>query len=148
MIRVEGPDPTAMIARARHHLQIVVPLLEEAALCLVLKCPLSRDHHEHVLSQRRRGGESYGLYLADGREFHFRLRHGPAGGIPWVICVYDRYKMGDLPPIAVLSSREDIRKFFSNLRVDEAAMASQSANGAAVRKVARTAGNHAVAAAP
>jgi hypothetical protein len=64
MIRVEGPDPTAMIARARHHLQIVVPLLEEAALCLVLKCPLSRDHHEHVLSQRRRGGESLSTVLA------------------------------------------------------------------------------------
>jgi hypothetical protein len=53
MIRVEGPDTIAVIKRARDHTQGTVPLILEAAITLLLGCPLARDAHVHILRQSR-----------------------------------------------------------------------------------------------
>lgn len=115
MIRVEGPDTTAVIKRARDHTPGTVPLILEAAITLLLDCPLARDHHEHVLSQRKVGAESYALLLTDGRQYHFRAGGGHEADTIWV---YDRFQRGELDPVAVLSSRESVREFFEGLHVE------------------------------
>ncbi len=115
MIRVEGPDTAAAIKRARHHTHGTVPLILEAAVTLLLGCPLARDRHEHVLRQSRPGAESYSLRLSDGREYHFRP--GEPGHDATTIKVYDRYKRGTQPPLAVLASPEQVWEFFERLTV-------------------------------
>lgn len=112
MIQVEGPDPTAVIKRARDHTEGTVPLILEAAVSLLLGCPLARDEHRHLLKQSGLGAESLGLYLNDGRQYHFRP--GPGGHDATSIRVYDRYRNRNL--VAVLQDRAAIWKFFSALR--------------------------------
>lgn len=117
MIRVEGPDTTAVIRRARDHTRGTVPLILEATMSLLLDCPLARDDHVHVLKQSRPGAMSYGLYLDGGRrQYHFRP--GEGGHAATVIRVYDRYKHGSEAPRAVLSSREEVWEFFEGLTVE------------------------------
>jgi hypothetical protein len=116
MIRVEGPDTTAAIKRARHHTPGTVPLILEAAVALLLDCPLAQDYEEHVLKQSRPGAMSYGLYLSDGRQYHFRPDEN--GHDATSIFVYDRYKHRDSEPLAVLSNKEDIWAFFESLTVE------------------------------
>jgi len=116
MIRVEGPDTTAAIKRARDHTPGTVPLILEAAVSLLLDCPLAQDHKEHVLKQSRPGAMSYGLYLSDGRQYHFRPGNW-SGHDASSIFVYNRYMYGDSEPLAVLSTREDVRAFFEGLSV-------------------------------
>jgi len=120
MIRVEGPDTTAAIKRARHHTPGTVPLILETAISLLLGCPLAQDSREHVLSQRRTGAMSYGLYLDEdeAREFHFRP--GEGGHAADTLHVYDRYRYGESPPVATLSSSEDVWNFFAGLRAGPA----------------------------
>jgi hypothetical protein len=120
VIRVEGPDTTAAIKRARHHTPGAVPLVLEAAISLLLDCPLARDQHQHVLKQSRSGAMSYGLYLADGSQYHFRP--GDGGHAANSIDIFDRYKYGESEPVAVLSSHEDVRDFFEDLMVDDTAL--------------------------
>jgi hypothetical protein len=112
MIQVEGPDTPAAIKRARHHTPKTVPLILEAAVSLLLACPLARDEHVHRLKQSRPGAESYGLYLSDGREFHFRP--GPEGHKATSLRIFDSYRQGSL--IKKLDSREAIWKFFASLK--------------------------------
>ncbi len=112
MIQVEGPDTTAAIMRARDHTPGTVPLILEAAVTLLLGCPLARDDQVHRLKQSRPGAESYGLYLDDGRQFHFRP--WPRGHGATSIRVFDRYKNGQL--VADLDSREAVWHFFAELR--------------------------------
>jgi hypothetical protein len=111
MIRVEGPDPTAVIKRARHHTDGTVPLILEAAVSLLLGCPLARDEYVHLLKQSRSGAESLGLYLADGREYHFRP--GPGGHDATSIHVNSSYQNGRL--VAELDGAEAIWEFFAGL---------------------------------
>jgi hypothetical protein len=111
MIQVEGPDTPAAIKRARHHTPETVPLILEAAVSLLLACPLARDERVHRLKQSRPGAESYGLYLSDGRQFHFRP--GPEGHQAISLQVFDRYRQGQL--IAKLDGRAAIWKFFASL---------------------------------
>ena len=111
MIQVEGPEPTAAIKRARHHTPGTVPVILETAISLLLGCPLARDEHVHRLRQSRPGAESYGLYLEDGRQYHFR----PDGGHEAMsILVKDKYRNGAL--VAELDSPEEIWKFFAGLK--------------------------------
>lgn len=111
MIQVEGPDPTAVIKRARDHTQGTVPLILEAAVSLLLNCPLAQDDHVHRLKQSRPGAESLGLYLADGRQYHFR----PSGGHGATsILVNNHYQGGKL--VAELKNSESIWEFFASLK--------------------------------
>jgi hypothetical protein len=111
MIRVEGPDPVAVIKRARDHTEGTVPLILEAAVSLLLGCPLAQDEHVHLLKQSGKGAESLGLYLEDGRQFHFRPGNG--GHDATSIDVYDRFRNRKL--IAELDGPKAIRKFFAGL---------------------------------
>jgi hypothetical protein len=111
MIRVEGPDPTAAIKRARHHTPGTVPLILEAAISLLLGCPLAMDEQVHRLRQSRPGAESFGLYLCNGEEFHFRPR--PHGHDATSIHVFDRYREGER--VTELDSSEAIWEFFAGL---------------------------------
>jgi hypothetical protein len=111
MLRVEGPDTTAAITRARHHTPGTVPLILEVAVTLLLGCPLARDEHVHRLKQSRPGAESYGLYLEDGRQFHFRP--GPGNHAAQTIRVYDSYRSGDL--VIELDDAEAVWSFFEGL---------------------------------
>jgi hypothetical protein len=114
MLLVEGPDTRAAIMRARDHTPGTDPLILEVGITLLLGCPLAQDKNVHTLRQSRPGAESYGLYLSDLREYHFR----PTGGHDATsISVYDAYKHGDRDPLAILSTREEIWNFFSNLAV-------------------------------
>src|SRR6187402_518233 len=111
MIQVEGPDPVAVIKGARDHTEGTVPLILEAAVSLLLNCPLARDERVHHLKQRRPGAESLGLYLEDGRQYHFR----PDGGHEAAsILVKDRYRKGEL--VAKLDTPEAIWEFFAGLK--------------------------------
>jgi hypothetical protein len=123
-IRVEGPDTTAAIKRARDHTPGTVPLILEAAVSLLLDCPLARDFEEHVLKQSRPGAMSYSLRLSDRRQYHFRPGDW-TGHDATSIYVYDRYKYGESEPLKVLSSREDVRTFFEGLSVEVPAVASE-----------------------
>lgn len=114
MIRVEGPDTIAVIKRARDHTHGTVPLILEAAVTLLLGCPLARDEHVHTLKQSRPGAESYGLHIADGRQFHFRPE--PKGHDATSIVVRDGYRNGKL--VASLGDRESIWRFFGGLSCD------------------------------
>jgi hypothetical protein len=111
MIQVDGPEPTATIKRARHHTPGTVPLILEAAVSLLLGCPLARDGHVHVLKQSGKGAESLGLYLDDGRQFHFRPGNG--GHDATSIYVYNRYRNRKL--IAELDGPKAIWDFFAGL---------------------------------
>jgi hypothetical protein len=115
MIRVEGPDTNAVIKRARDHTHGTVPLILEATMSLLLNCPLARDGHVHVLKQSRPGAMSYGLYLSDSRQYHFRP--GEGGHAATTIRVYDRYRYGTSPPIRVLASPPEVWEFFEGLTV-------------------------------
>jgi len=116
MIQVKGPETTAAITRARHHTPGTVPLILEAAISLLLGCPLARDDQIHLLKQSKPGAESYGLHLADGRQYHFRP--GSGNHAAESIRVLDRYREGQL--VAELEDRASIWKFFSNLSVESA----------------------------
>ena len=102
----------AAIKGARDHTPGTVPLVLESAVTLLLGCPLARDEEVHRLRQSRPGAESYGLYLADGRQFHFRPR--PYGHNATSLHVFDRYRSGKL--LAELDNREQIWKFFASLK--------------------------------
>jgi hypothetical protein len=116
MIQVEGPETSAVITRARHHTPATVPLILEVGITLLLGCPLARDGYVHRLKQSRPGAESYGLYLEDGRQYHFRP--GPRRHDAQSISVFDRYREGRL--VTELDSREAIWKFFANLEAGSA----------------------------
>lgn len=112
MIRVEGVDPVAVIKRARDHTEGTVPLILEAAVSLLLNCPLAQDEHVHLLRQSRPGAESLGLHLSDGRQYHFR----PSGGHEASsILVKDSYNHGAM--VAELDSPEAVWSFFAGLEV-------------------------------
>ena len=116
MIRVDGPDTATLIKRTRHHMTPEMLTLVQEALCtMMLDCPLQFDAKEHWLRQSRPGAESFGLYLSDGREFHFRPH--PKGHEATEIEVRDKYKLGE--QVALLADRDDIWAFFESLFVAE-----------------------------
>jgi len=79
---------------------------------MLLGCPLARDDEIHRLKQSKPGAESYGLYLADGRQFHFRPR--PNGHAATSIHVFDAFQKGAL--VVELDNREAIWQFFAHLK--------------------------------
>jgi len=120
MIRVKGPDTATLIKRTRHHMTPEMLALVQEALCtMMLDCPLQFDDQEHELRQSRHGAESFGLYLSDRREFHFRPH--PKGHDATQIEVRDKYKEATV--VTVLSTREEIWAFFESLAVPEKQLA-------------------------
>lgn len=111
MIRVEGPEPVAVIKRARDHTEETVPLILEAAVSLLLGCPLAQDERVHLLRQSKPGAESLGLYVDGGAQYHFRP--GPGGHAAASIQVKTAFKNGEA--LVELDSREAVREFFAGL---------------------------------
>lgn len=88
-----------------------MPLILEAAVSLLLGCPLAQDERVHLLRQSKSGAESLGLYVDGGPEYHFR----PDGGHEATsILVKDSYRNGAL--VAKLDSSEAIWHFFAGLK--------------------------------
>jgi hypothetical protein len=114
MIRVEGRDTATLIKRTRHHMTPEMLALVQEALCtMMLDCPLQFDRQEHWLRQSGKGAESFGLYLSDERQFHFRPH--PKAHDATEIEVRNKYRTGEV--VAMLSTREDIWEFFESLSV-------------------------------
>jgi hypothetical protein len=116
MIRVEGPDTATLIKRTRHHMTAEMLALVQEALCtMMIDCPLQFDENVHWLRQSRPGAESFGLYLSDDRQFHFRPH--PKGHDAIEIEVRDKYQVGNV--VRMLSTRGDIWEFFESLSVGD-----------------------------
>jgi hypothetical protein len=105
-----------------------VPLILEAAVSLLLACPLARDESVHRLKQSRPGPESYGLYLNDGRQFHFRP--GPEGHQATSLHGFDSYRQGKL--VTKLDGHEAIWKFSPRSRPSPAPDSARIPNSEAV----------------
>ena len=94
------------------HAYRIGPLAESLVASLFLS-PLNADKHHHEIYSSHGGPNSWGLYLADGRQFHFR------GGSHTThydcIEVYDRYRRNGYKPVIVLRTRHDCRVWASKL---------------------------------
>jgi hypothetical protein len=115
MITIEGENP--ITALLRDHAHRIVPVIHALAATLFLG-RLHQDEHEHRIIQSKSGANSYGLYLADGRSFHFRgvSEHGHYDAIH----VYDRwtYTRDGVEPVAVLRTPGDAVEWARKLRHD------------------------------
>jgi hypothetical protein len=108
MIKVEGQDTGVLSRRVRHHVQQILPLKYAFMDSLVFESPLAKDDEVHVLRQSSTGPASFGLYLADGRQFHFRL------GAGYSIAVKDAYHNGTV--IINLDTEPKCRNFARKLK--------------------------------
>ena len=106
MIKVEGVDPVQLIRRTRHHGVPLIPLVESIVLQLTFK--LGQDDLIHRIKQIRTGAQSFALYHADGRQFHFR-GNAPLG----VIEVGDSYQNPNI--VASLTDHKSIRSWVATL---------------------------------
>jgi hypothetical protein len=112
-------DPLTILARGYHHARGVVPVVEHSLYALLMQSSLARDNHVHKLFQSKRGAGSWALYLADGREYHFRAGFSKNGGGYDCLDVYDRYKSSRYytrKQVAKLTSKSEARRFFRHLR--------------------------------
>ena len=111
MLRVEGREPGALFARIRDHAHgieaIATELWREIS---AIDGWILRDSAVHVVAQSGTGAESWGLYLADGRQFHFRVVEGHASTD---IIVRDSYRSG--AEIAELTDPGDAIRFIRSL---------------------------------
>lgn len=73
MLQVQGPDPGIVSRRLAHHGEKLRPIIDALVYSLLLESEIARDDNVHVLRQSKNGPGSFGLYLSDGRQFHFRL---------------------------------------------------------------------------
>ena len=106
MIRVQGTDPTQLLRRMHHHGAPLIPLAEELIAQMVFK--LGADDKVHTISQRRNGANSFALFHADGREFHFR------GNVATLtIDVLDRARLGN--SLAVLTDHRSVHQWVATL---------------------------------
>ena len=120
LIRTEGPNPDTLPNRVACHAQAAAPLVIACFENLLLRCPLAFDRNEHVVRQSKPGALSFGLYLSDGRQFHFRGFKAEAYA---VIHVYDRWTQPKRE-VASLRDPDDVRRFFEALRVASATVAA------------------------
>jgi hypothetical protein len=109
-----APNPDTLLNRLDHHAAPAGPLVDACLRNLVLRCPLASDPHEHRLSQRKRGANSFALLLGGGdyRQFHFRALQRERYA---VIHVKDSFKGGR--EVATLRTEGDVRSFFEGLSV-------------------------------
>ena len=107
MIRVSGPDPGVLRRPMRHHGEQYRPLIIAITFALLYESKMARDEDQHVLHQSRNGPGSFGLYLSDGRQYHFRAAGGPA------IRVVDAFRNGRL--VAILKTEPQCRAFIRKL---------------------------------
>lgn len=118
MIKVTGLDPGVVARRMRHHAEQYRPLIDALVYGLMFESSLAQDDKVHRLAQSKRGPGSFGLYLADGRQFHFR----PHGGTqPWIE-VRDSYMHGHT--LTVLKTDAQARRFMRRLRPVAASQAA------------------------
>src|ERR1700677_4222752 len=61
VIRTEGPNPDTLLNRLDHHAAPAAPLVDACLRNLLLRCPLAFDPHEHRISQRKHGANSFAL---------------------------------------------------------------------------------------
>ena len=104
MIRVSGQDPARVLRQLPQHVVAYQEMVDELAKGLLFGNPLARDNEEHWLHQSRTGIGSWGLYLANGKQYHFRQ-----GSRPPFINVYDKIRNGSI--VATLKSPAEMRKF-------------------------------------
>jgi hypothetical protein len=106
-------NPTTVLRR--DHAFRILPIVRALAATLFLG-RLHQDGYEHCLVQSKNGANSFGLYLADGRSFHFRgastHEHYDA------ILVYDRwtYTRDGVEPVATLRTVEEAEAWAGKLR--------------------------------
>jgi hypothetical protein len=115
MIRVQGENPSTALMLHREHAHRLVPLVHALAATLLLG-HLGQDDHTHLLAQSKVGANSFGLYLADGREFHFR---GDSARAHYdTIHVYDRwtYRRDNVAPLATLRTADEAVAWARTLR--------------------------------
>lgn len=130
MIYVTGENPTTVLRRS--HAYRILPVVHALVASLFLG-RLHQDEHEHYLSQSKNGANSYGLYLADGRTFHFR---GDTQGAHLdAIAVYDRwtYTRDGVAPVAVLRTVEEAEAWALKLKFQPL---TAKRNGVLLRAVA------------
>jgi hypothetical protein len=113
MLKVQGTDPGVVSRRLQHHGERLRPIITACLYALVLESDLARDGEVHFLYQSRGGPGSFGLYLSDGRQFHFRLRW-LAGTVPY-LAVLDAMQNGN--EVARITRESQARRFMRRLRV-------------------------------
>ena len=120
MWRVEGENPTAAIRRTGEHAEHMLPMVGYIASALLFESPTGRDMNDHVIRQSRSGAASYGAYLSDGRQFHFRPGRNGSGKIDRVLVYrHYRYIATQEKPLFVLrlAHPSDTRRFARSLKV-------------------------------
>lgn len=127
MLQVPQGISTHDVLGLMGHAWRVGPLVEPLAAALLFSS-LGSDEHKHYLYRSRSGPNSWGLYLADGREFHFR--GGSRTAHYDCIEVYKTYRRNGHKPVAVLATREDCRTWVAGLKFNPFVA---KANGRAVR---------------
>jgi hypothetical protein len=91
----------------RQHVEHYMPLARAIIMALVFESKIARDDEVHELYQSRNGPGSFGLYLADGRQFHFRV------GGPDAVAINDAYKEGR--QVAVIKNEAQARSWVRKL---------------------------------
>lgn len=109
MLKIEGPDPSVLTRKLRHHAEEVRPLINALVYALVFESSYARDDDVHLIRQSRTGPGSFALVLASGDEYHFRL-----SGVnrKW-IDVRDSYQ--DSKVIRTIRSEDEARQFVRKL---------------------------------
>ena len=120
MLKVQGFDPGVVSRRLVHHGEKLRPLIDACVYSLLLESDLARDDEVHILRQSKKGPGSFGLYLSDGRQFHFRLRFRQ-GHIPYM-SVLDAFQDGT--EVAKFTQESQARRFMRTLTVRKAARAA------------------------
>lgn len=110
MIRTEGQDLSAIFSAPEIRRNLKLRELAFALMeAIVFGWPGQDRFGRHLISQSRNGPNSVGLYLADGRSYHFRYRHGPLE-----IEVLDSYQHG--LEVATIRKVGDARKFVDKIK--------------------------------
>lgn len=109
MIKVGGPDTGVLSRRMRHHAEQFRPLINTMQGAILFESKIAKDDKVHRLHQSRSGPGSFGLYVADGREYHFRpaWTNGNTNGV--AINILDAYKNGKV--LFTLKTEAQVRRF-------------------------------------
>jgi len=109
MIKVTGQDPARVLRQFPQHVVEYQEMVNEFAKGLLFGNPLARTDEEINLHQSRTGIGSWGLWMPNGNQYHFR----PAAKPP-IVNVYDSFRNGSI--VARLYSPAEMRKFARTVR--------------------------------